>query len=156
MKYSCHRKLLCELSKLSKLNAFILLGYQTNTDASILVYKFRPERTGFNMYAEYTSTTAINFPCISTLPGTAISDVSNLCTAFSRLQINSITICFLLATSSNKARNFSIKFFPINPHTYIHKLTTENNFHNFQALSSTSLIRQKSTVVNPTCLFKLQ
>ena len=25
-----------------------------NTDASILVYKFRPKRTGFNMYAEYT------------------------------------------------------------------------------------------------------
>ena len=25
-----------------------------NTDASILVYIFRPERTGFNMYAEYT------------------------------------------------------------------------------------------------------
>jgi len=25
-----------------------------NTDASILVYKFRPERTGFKMYAEYT------------------------------------------------------------------------------------------------------
>ena len=24
------------------------------TDASILVYKFRPKRTGFNMYAEYT------------------------------------------------------------------------------------------------------
>ena len=24
-----------------------------NTDASILVYKFRPARTGFNMYAEY-------------------------------------------------------------------------------------------------------
>ena len=54
MKYSGHRKLLCELSKLSKLNAFILLGYQTNTDASILVYKSRPERSGFNMYAEYT------------------------------------------------------------------------------------------------------
>ena len=54
MKYSGHRKLLCELSKLSKLNAFILLGYQTNTDASILLNKFRPERTGFNMYAEYT------------------------------------------------------------------------------------------------------
>ena len=44
-------KLLCELSKL---NAFILLGYYRNTDASILVYKFRPERTGFNMNAEYT------------------------------------------------------------------------------------------------------
>ena len=27
MKYSGHRKLICELSKLSKLNAFILLGY---------------------------------------------------------------------------------------------------------------------------------
>ena len=41
MKYSGHRKLLCELSKL---NAFNLLGNQTNTDASNLVYKFRPER----------------------------------------------------------------------------------------------------------------
>ena len=51
---SGHRELLCEISKLSKLNAFNLLGYQTNTDESILVYKFRPERTGFNMYAEYT------------------------------------------------------------------------------------------------------
>ena len=47
MKYSCHRKLLCELSKLSKLNGFILLEYWTNTDASILVYEFRSERTGF-------------------------------------------------------------------------------------------------------------
>ena len=25
-----------------------------NTNASILVYIFRPERTGFNVYAEYT------------------------------------------------------------------------------------------------------
>ena len=49
MKYSGHSKPLCEFSKLSKFN---LLGYQTNTDASILVYK--SERTGFNMYAEYT------------------------------------------------------------------------------------------------------
>ena len=54
MTYSSHRKLLCELSKLSKFNAFILLGFYKNTDASILVYNFRPERTGFNMYAEYT------------------------------------------------------------------------------------------------------
>ena len=54
MKYSGHRKLLCELSKLSKFNVLNLLGYQANTDASILVYKFRPKRTGFNMYAEYT------------------------------------------------------------------------------------------------------
>ena len=51
MKYSGHRKLICELSKL---NAFILLGYLTNTLASILVYKFRPKRTGFHVYAEYT------------------------------------------------------------------------------------------------------
>ena len=27
---------------------------QTLYDASIFVYKFRPEKTGFNMYAEYT------------------------------------------------------------------------------------------------------
>ena len=53
MKYSGHRKLFCEFSKLSKLNAFVL-GYQMNTNASILVYKFRPERTVFNMYTEYT------------------------------------------------------------------------------------------------------
>ena len=38
----------------SKFNAFILLGYYTNTYPYILVYNFRPERTGFNMYAEYT------------------------------------------------------------------------------------------------------
>ena len=30
------------------------INNQTNTEASILVYKFRPEKTGFNMYAEYT------------------------------------------------------------------------------------------------------
>ena len=54
MKYSGHRKLLCELPKFLKFNAFILLGYKTNTDASILAYKFPTERTGFNMYAEYT------------------------------------------------------------------------------------------------------
>ena len=54
MKYSVHKKLLCKFSKLSKFNAFILLVYYTNTNASILVYKFCPERTGFNMYAEYT------------------------------------------------------------------------------------------------------
>ena len=61
MKHSGHRKLLCELSKC---NAFNLLLYLTNTDASILVYKFRPERTGFNMYAEYKQH-AINFCCIT-------------------------------------------------------------------------------------------
>ena len=58
--------------KIIKINAFNLLGYLTITDESILVYKFRPERTGFNMYAEYTPT-AINFPCIITLRSTKIS-----------------------------------------------------------------------------------
>ena len=53
MKYSSHRKLLFELSKLSKLNAFILLVYY-NTDASILVHNYRPERTRLNMFAENT------------------------------------------------------------------------------------------------------
>jgi len=64
MKYSGHRKLLCELSKF---NAFNLLGYYTDTEASFLVYKFRPERTGFNMYARRVNATAINFPCITFL-----------------------------------------------------------------------------------------
>ena len=40
--------------KIIKFDAFNLLGYWTNTDASILVSKFRPERTGFNMCVEYT------------------------------------------------------------------------------------------------------
>jgi len=32
-----------------------------NTDASILVYKHCPKRTGFNMHAENTRSRAINF-----------------------------------------------------------------------------------------------
>ena len=82
MKYSGHRKLLCELSKLLKFNAFKLLGYKTNTKTLILVYKFRPGRTGFNMYA-----TAINFLCITfllksrNLPGTPFPRA--VCTAMS-------------------------------------------------------------------------
>ena len=68
MKYSGHRKLLCGIKNF-KSNAFIFLGYYySNTDASILVYKHRPERSGFNMYGvrrEYAS--AIKFPCLITL-----------------------------------------------------------------------------------------
>ena len=48
--------------KIIKFNALNLFENKTNTDASILFYKFRPERTGFNIYA-----TVINFPCIITL-----------------------------------------------------------------------------------------
>ena len=64
--HSGNRKLLCELSKLSKLNAFNLLGYSTNTDASLLVYKFRPERE-LVFYVRRVNATAINFPYILTL-----------------------------------------------------------------------------------------
>ena len=61
MQFSGHRQLLCVLSTL---NAFNFLGYQMNTDASILVYEFRPERTGFNMHAEYTQLTFLALvPC---------------------------------------------------------------------------------------------
>ena len=73
MKYFAHKKLQYELSKLSKLNSFIPLGYQKNTDASSLVYKYHPERTGFNMYAENTQqqlTFLTLLPCF------------NLCLAF--------------------------------------------------------------------------
>ena len=41
-------------------------GGGVKKDKDILVYKFRPEKTGFIMYAEY-NTTAINFPCITIL-----------------------------------------------------------------------------------------
>ena len=34
-----------------------------NTDTSIIVYKFRPERTGFNMYTEYTQP-QLTFPAL--------------------------------------------------------------------------------------------
>ena len=56
MKYSGQMKLLCELSKLSKWIAFVLLEDYKNTDASILVYKSHPaspaERNGLNKYAK--------------------------------------------------------------------------------------------------------
>ena len=63
IKYSGHRKVLCELSKLLK----YMIYPPDNTDASILVYKYCPERTGFNMYAENTQlqlTFLALLPCI--------------------------------------------------------------------------------------------
>ena len=52
MEYSGHRKLLCELSNYQ--NLILLTSSDTKrTLMHILVYKFRPKRTGFNMYAEY-------------------------------------------------------------------------------------------------------
>jgi len=35
-------------------NVMLSTSSETKRTASILVFKFRPERTGFNMYAEYT------------------------------------------------------------------------------------------------------
>ena len=64
MKYSGHKKVLCELSKLSKFYAINLLGYWTNTDASIHVYKLRPER---ELQFSRVYATTINFPCITSL-----------------------------------------------------------------------------------------
>ena len=86
MKYSGHRKLLCELSNSSKFNAFNLIGYYTNTD----VYKFHPERTGFNLYAEYTQlqlTFLALHPCCSLrlvyfTPTSASLPISTLLTLF--------------------------------------------------------------------------
>ena len=73
MKYSGHGKSLCKFSKLSKLNAFNLLGCLTNTDASILVYKIRPERTSFNIYA-----TTINLPLVGPYPKPFFAQTSTI------------------------------------------------------------------------------
>ena len=55
MKYSGYRKLLCELSKLSKLNAFILLGYTRRTLMHLFLFTNIARRELVsNMYAENT------------------------------------------------------------------------------------------------------
>ena len=46
-----------------------------NTDTSIIVYKFRPERTGFHMYTHRVYTTAIDFPCITPLEISKVYDI---------------------------------------------------------------------------------
>jgi len=66
MKYSGHRKLSCELSKLSKCNAFNLFGYLTNTDAIYSCLQIPPRENWFQ-YIHRVYATAINFPCITTL-----------------------------------------------------------------------------------------
>ena len=42
------------MSKPEMGSIYIYRIYLTNTDTPFFVYNFRPERTGFNMYAEYT------------------------------------------------------------------------------------------------------
>ena len=49
----CAHFLFCSVNSLAgKVNTRRMSKPDMNTDSSILVYKFRPERTGFNMYAE--------------------------------------------------------------------------------------------------------
>ena len=66
MKYSGHRKLVCELSKLSKFNAFNRLGYKTNTDAPKFLFTNSAQRELVSICTQ-SNGTAINFPCIITL-----------------------------------------------------------------------------------------
>jgi len=57
MKYSGYKKLLCEYQIITNKcfhPPWILELNTDDTDASFLVYNHRPERTGFNMYAENT------------------------------------------------------------------------------------------------------
>ena len=61
-KYSGHRKLLCELLKLSKLNAFILLEHWCIYSCLQI-----PPREDWFQYVRRVYATAINFPCIITL-----------------------------------------------------------------------------------------
>ena len=54
-------------------NLMLLTSSDTKrTDAFILVYKFRPKRTGFNMYAEYNSRPQLTFLALHPWEGTNI------------------------------------------------------------------------------------
>ena len=72
MKYSDYRKLWCELSNLSKLNVFNLFGFWTNTD--FFLFTNSAQRELFQ-YVRRVYATAINFPCIITLPYTILEDI---------------------------------------------------------------------------------
>jgi hypothetical protein len=105
MKFSGHRQLLCVLSTL---NAFNFLGYQTNTDASILVYESRPERIGFNMYAEYTQLT-----CLALVPCFYRSEL-NINVESKRKDIvidNSLGLIFKLQSKSGTVNLFELCYF---------------------------------------------
>ena len=65
MKYSGHKKLLCEFSKFSKFNAFNL----PDTKRTLCIYSClqSPSRENWFWYVRRVYATAINFPCFSTL-----------------------------------------------------------------------------------------
>ena len=54
MKYSGHRKLLCELSKLSKFNAFLTVWDTKQTLMHLFLFTNSAQRELVSMYAEYT------------------------------------------------------------------------------------------------------
>ena len=88
MNYSGHRKLLCELSKLSKLNAFILLG---------CIYsglQIPPREYVRRVYA-----IAINCPCIITLSTTKCRFRASVRTVFSIKCSNHFTIAINVGCS---------------------------------------------------------
>ena len=68
MKYSGHRKLLCELSKLSKFNAFNLLRILNEHWCIYSYLQIPPKENWFRcVRLRRVYTTAINFPCITPL-----------------------------------------------------------------------------------------
>jgi len=94
MKYSGHRKLLCELSKLSKFNAFYPSRILNEHCYIYSCLQIPPRRSGFNMYTEYTST---NFLCIKALISYNIKRVYTTldcsCTALSTRSTHSSAVC---------------------------------------------------------------
>ena len=107
MKYSGQRKL-------SKLNPYILHEYYTNTDSSILVYKFRPERTDF-IYVRRVYATAINIPCITTL----ITSKYSIYSVYINICLHPYLMCTIL----------------INVHSNL------NSYENYSPIIETKLIR---------------
>ena len=91
IKYSVHRKILCELSKLSKLNAFNL----SFTRTLMHLFWFQYERR------EYA--TVINFPCLITLSCVYFILYTENCTLFTMH-------CKLYTVNSADARLIRIVF----------------------------------------------
>ena len=97
-----------------------MLVYQTYTDASILVYKFRPERTGFNMFAEYTQL-KLTFLALHS------------CVAYARFSLNKWFCC----------SSFKIVSFQIFPTLFLPKKT-------FAGTQNTTVVRDNISKMKTT------
>ena len=64
----------------------MLLSSSDNTDAYYFVYKFRPERTGLYMYAEYKQP---QLPFLALVPWVVFTQVSSV---FMSLKVQVLTI----------------------------------------------------------------